>query len=108
MKTAKTRKHPGNTPKKTTGPAKRRWELSDEWREKLSRIQVILGVAIIGVCAVAGFFINPAVGIGLAVLAGLRLFFLRREMRRQANEEAATPPEPQPTPKGRSQAVRTT
>jgi hypothetical protein len=47
-----------------------------------------LGYVIVALSTIGGFFINPAVGIGLAILAGFRLYVLRRELRRQAADES--------------------
>jgi hypothetical protein len=48
------------------------------------RIRLTLGYVIVGMAVVLGFLTgNIAVGIGLAVLAILRLLLLRREILRQ-------------------------
>lgn len=76
-----------------------------ERKAKMERFMVGLGYAIVAIAVVGGFVLsfwprafgleqsNPAIGFGLAVLAGFRLWVLRREVRRQAAE----PDEP-PTP----------
>jgi hypothetical protein len=44
----------------------------------------------VGVSVIAGFFVHPAVGVGLAILAGGRLLILRREEQKIRAEELAT------------------
>lgn len=62
---------------------------------KIQRIQVTAGYVMVGIAVLGGIVMslwprvfglrecNPAVGVGLAVLAGFRLFALRREVRLQ-------------------------
>jgi hypothetical protein len=59
---------------------------------KVLKFQLALGYTIVAVSAAAGFFINPAIGLGLAVLAGIRLYALRKELRRQSAEETDDAP----------------
>lgn len=66
---------------------------------KVMRVQVALGYTIVGMSVIGGLLMcvfprlfgmtqsNPAVVIGLALLAGFRLFALRREMRAQAKQD---------------------
>lgn len=57
--------------------------------ERFQRAQLAAGYAIIGLCLVISVVmalagqLSPAVPLGLAVLAGIRLWALRREARRQ-------------------------
>lgn len=53
---------------------------------RVLRVQLAAGYAIVAISAVAGFFISPAIGFGLAALALFRLWVLRRELRRQSAE----------------------
>jgi hypothetical protein len=46
----------------------------------------VAGLVIIAISAISGFFVHPAVGIGLTILAALRLWILRREERRLKQE----------------------
>jgi len=56
--------------------------------EKLGRI---VGIGCVMVSVVGGFLVHPAVGVGLALLAGIRLWILHREERRQAFEASLLP-----------------
>jgi len=56
----------------------------------LSRVAHAAGLVIIAGSVVGGFFIHPAIGVGLAILAALRLWILRREERRLKQEEPFT------------------
>jgi hypothetical protein len=67
-----------------------------------------LGYTIVALSVLAGFAMsfrpqvfgmsasNPAIGFGLAALAGFRLYALRKELRRQAAEEVAVAAAPLP------------
>ena len=71
--------------------------------EAMLRFQVGLGYAIVAIAVALGFVMsfaprvfgqqssNPAIGFGLAALAGFRLFALRRELRRQAKDLPGQP-----------------
>jgi len=59
--------------------------------EKVRQVQVTLGYIIVGIATVWGFFVHPAVGIGFVILAGIRLYALRREVRREAAEKELDP-----------------
>ena len=66
---------------------------------KVLRVQLALGYVVVAISVVAGFFINLAVGLGFAVLAAIRLYALRKEIRRQAEEGSdtdAAPPSRRP------------
>lgn len=76
-------------------PARRRPRgLTEERRAQARQIQVTAGYVIVGLSVLGGLLLsfrpelfglresNPAVGVGLTVLAGFRFLALRREIRR--------------------------
>lgn len=85
-------------------PARKTQSRYSEWRtanaKKIERFTLGLGLAIVGLSVIGGFVLsfypkafgltesNPAIGFGLAALAAFRLFALRKEMRRQAEEDS--------------------
>ncbi len=68
------------------------------------RYQLTAGYVVVGATVVAGFAMSlwprlfglqqcsPAVGMGLAILAALRMVFLRREVKKQALEDSSPAP----------------
>lgn len=70
--------------------------------ERMLRYQLTAGYVVVGVTVLAGFAMSfwprlfglqqcsPAVGIGLAILAVLRLAALRKEVKKQALEASAS------------------
>jgi len=90
-----------NKTKKSNARAAEQLARRQVWETKLTKMQVGLGYVIVGISAVFGFLVHPAIGVGLTVLAGGRLFILRRQMQREAKEEDSAPPE-NPRPGHRS------
>ena len=68
-------------------------------RAAMDRFTLGVGYTIVGLSVIGGFLMsfyprifgmtdsNPAIGFGIAALAGFRLWALRREMRKQEQEE---------------------
>jgi hypothetical protein len=104
------------------GTAKARKAFTDVARAKqtarqaaVHRFTLALGYTVVALSVLGGFLMsfrpqafgmstsNPAIGFGLAALAAFRLYALRKELRRQAAEDAAVAA---PAPRSRRSASR--